>query len=249
MIKRVVLFSSMAVALACGEGVAKAKAQPFTWVEARDMIQPPITGPTPPPLHPEDYEPYRRPGGATITGVMRVVLADGTQVPCRYGLASDEAVLMPATPYTIWALERWTALADHRYYKPYERGMYYPGDDDPSIPMPSYLLHHREHVIQLSECEDGRFTFYNVPNGSYMVFGRAGLDYLKGYSEPGRESAVTTPEGSVEVLGPSHSGLQTIEGQQWTIVSVGAMKVTQPRVYEVKSDHLKPAATWYYSTH
>ena len=243
---KTLIFAVVVASLACRQGVVMAKTVEFKVLEARGAIHFPNAGPTPPVLHPQDYEPYRKPGGATITGVMRVTLQDGTQIPCRFGMSNNEAHLLPDTPYTEWAIERWTTLIDHRYFDGYSGVEFFPGQNDSRIPMPSYLERGSDGVVESAKCEeDGRFTFNHVPNGSYIVIGHAGLDRLVGSPGESTESAVTTPVGPVEVVTEGRPSLRVISGQQWTIVSVGDIEVTQPATYVLKSAGLKPAATYF----
>ena len=216
------------------------------WIEAQDTIRAPDTGPTPPALHAADYEQYRKAGGATITGVLRITLPNGMQIPCRFGF-SNEAFLFPDTEYTEWAIERWTTLVDHHRFTGAGGPEFFPGQNDRRIPMPSYLDVGRDGIVGDSKCEeDGRFTFRDVSNGKYIIIGSAGIDSLG--SSPGDENVSQGygAQGPVELITQGQGSTRIIPGQQWIIVSSGSIEVDKAEAYVVRLTAFHPAATYFY---
>jgi hypothetical protein len=195
-----------------------------------------------PALNERDYDAYRRPGTATVSGHLHAAFPEPSNT------CSNRVFLYPATTYTAWMLQKWAYDADGQPFM----GRVYPDSDGTGIQVPPYLTRWDPDVVsavQTGTCNNGDVYFSNVPAGLYyFVMGvqRTAPDCGSGSNY----TWVNVPQGQELVISPrilDGDGLMKLDG--FVLISKTYYEIKAGGNYELPPDTIAPVAHFLDSFH
>lgn len=193
---------------------------------------------TPPPFDAHDYDAYRRSGTGVIYGTIKVTYADGTVLSCH----DEDVSLIPATPYTWWAIRKWAVEINGRHVR--DRKMLFPDH------LPDYLTPSSASILPTAPCGDdqvGKFVIRNVPAGKYYLVSHVEIrdyqtvtssnEHMEMQQTPYGEYPVAVRDGSVQLA----TGVVTFK-YGYAVSINGFFDLKEGEVMTYRSDDVVPIA-------